>query len=112
LIDVFQSSGYRSLGSSQRGSWGNSYSETPDSIGEPLDERREGRTNITPEWREELESTDTCNTEACRYSLIVEPGKEQQRQTDRRISSVWTENYYVNPSKCYLNKSDDTKCNN
>lgn len=87
LIGVFQSSVYLSLGSSQRGSWGSSYSDTPDSIGEPLDERREGRTNITPEWREELESTDTWNTEACCYSLIVEPGKEQQTE----ICPVWTE---------------------
>lgn len=50
---------YLSRGSSQRGSWGSSYSDTPDSIGEPLEERREGRTSITPEWMEELESTET-----------------------------------------------------
>jgi len=29
-------------------------------MGEPLEERRDGRTSMTPEWREELESTDTC----------------------------------------------------
>lgn len=50
---------YLSLGISQRGSCGSSYSDTPVSIGVPLEERREGRTNITPEWIEELESTDT-----------------------------------------------------
>lgn len=50
---------YRFRGSSQRGSCGSSYSDTPDNIGEPLEDRREGRTNITPEWMEELESTDT-----------------------------------------------------
>lgn len=48
-----------SRGSSQRGSWGSSYSDTPDNMGEPLEESREGRTSITPEWMEELESTET-----------------------------------------------------
>lgn len=52
--------GYLSLDTSQQGSWGSSYSETPDSIGVPLEESREGLTNITPEFREELDSTDTC----------------------------------------------------
>lgn len=49
-----------SRGSSQRGSSGSSYSETPASMGVPLEERREGRTSITPEFIDELESADTC----------------------------------------------------
>lgn len=58
-VKGFIQDAYLSRGSSQRGSWGSSYSDTPDSIGDPLEERREGRTSITPEWMEELESTDT-----------------------------------------------------
>ena len=52
--------GYLSRGSSQRGSSGSSYSETPASIGVPLEERREGRTSRTPEFMDALESADTC----------------------------------------------------
>lgn len=50
---------YLSRGSSQRGSSGSSYSETPASMGVPLEERREGRTNRTPEFMDALESADT-----------------------------------------------------
>lgn len=50
-----------SRGSSHRGSSGSSYSETPASMGVPLEESREGRTSITPEFMEELESADTCS---------------------------------------------------
>lgn len=50
-----------SRGNSQRGSSGSSYSETPASMGVPLEESREGRTSITPEFMEELESADTCS---------------------------------------------------
>lgn len=50
---------YLSRGSSQRGSSGSSYSETPASMGVPLEERREGRTSRTPEFMEALESADT-----------------------------------------------------
>lgn len=59
---------YLSLCTSQRGSCGSSYSETPESIGEPLEERREGRTSIPPECIEELESTDTCTEILKTYS--------------------------------------------
>lgn len=53
-----------SRGSSHRGSSGSSYSETPASMGVPLEESREGLTSITPEFMEELESADTCNGRA------------------------------------------------
>lgn len=59
---------YLSLCTSQRGSWGSSYSETPESIGEPLEDRREGRTSIPPECIDELESTDTCTEILQTYS--------------------------------------------
>lgn len=54
---------YLSRGSSQRGSSGSSYSETPANIGVPLEESREGRTRRTPEFMEALESADTCKKE-------------------------------------------------
>lgn len=38
-------------------------------MGEPLEERREGRTNIAPECSEELESTDTCGERVVGYLL-------------------------------------------
>lgn len=41
-------------------------------MGVPLEERREGRTSITPEFMEELESADTCSG-AVGYLLVV-PG--------------------------------------
>lgn len=61
---------YLSLVSSQRGSWGSSYSETPESMGEPPEERRELRTSMAPECREELESTDTCEARSNRLPSI------------------------------------------
>lgn len=62
---------YLSRGSSQRGSWGSSYSDTPDSMGEPLEERRDGLTSITPECMDELESTDTCTKKLTPYSPLT-----------------------------------------
>ena len=78
--------------SSQRGSWGSSYSETPDSMGEPLEERREGRTSMTPEWMEELESTDTCRKEHAHYFLFGEAAPQGEgliRVTGRRGRGIW-----------------------